>query len=662
MYGAYLSVLLTPDIFAVALQSLVNALTPKLPVHLQIKVKNMWSLGPQDYRKQLISDTLFLGVNEWESKRMLNLTHVVSSIGQLASFLQSNEVRTNAISSRSILVQIFSASHDSQRLMQITEMIKTALPSAVVVGATTMGEIASGQLLTGSTVLSLSFFSSARVTPIALPCEAGDEPATGKTMGTLIDACGNDIVGVLLLATPHNVHIMKLLRSLSAANRPYPIFGGGAGYYSQMPKEAFVFCNDTFFHQGAVAVVFQGKELELIACTHLGWLPLSQRMTVTEADGMLVKKIDGMPAFSVYQRYLDIKSGNNIFFDAMEFPLLFEEEDDIAAWLPISVDESGAMRFITELQAGEQFRIGYGDPNLVVEQSKQGQQAMADFLPDAIFLYSCVNRYRWMQDDVNLETQPFELIAPTVGFYTSCEFSGYGNDPRLLNSNMVIVGMREDGAAGSKKHPLGLLERKCLKRMNDAYICADRKQMRVISRLVHFIGVVTNELEDANKKLAQLAETDKLTQLSNRLKLDTLLQREMYLAERYDEDLAVVMMDIDKFKEINDAFGHLVGDAALVHVAKILQSNVRKTDIVGRWGGEEFLLICPRTNLEQAVRVAEKLRMALQNTCFSEFGSVTCSFGVTSYQASDTRAALLTRADGAMYKAKEWGRNQVMAE
>ena len=167
-------------------------------------------------------------------------------------------------------------------------------------------------------------------------------------------------------------------------------------------------------------------------------------------------------------------------------------------------------------------------------------------------------------------------------------------------------------------------------------------------------------LEETNQQLNILSVTDKLTQVYNRTKLDAVIQQEVNRTKRYQPDLSLIMLDIDHFKRINDEFGHTVGDSVLVLVATVLQDSIRKTDTVGRWGGEEFLIILPQTNQEQALAVAEKIRQAIASAHFAIAGLVTASLGVTSLSEGDNEQQFLTRADAALYRAKEAGRNRVV--
>lgn len=169
----------------------------------------------------------------------------------------------------------------------------------------------------------------------------------------------------------------------------------------------------------------------------------------------------------------------------------------------------------------------------------------------------------------------------------------------------------------------------------------------------------TRELEDKNQELARLAITDGLTGLFNRAKLDVELALEIARAERYDSLFSVVLMDIDHFKHINDSHGHQIGDSVLIELAEILRQTTRACDKAGRWGGEEFLVVCPQTDQTGAQRLAEHQRARIAEHRFATPCACTASYGVAQYRAGDKAATLLARADAALYRAKDAGRNCV---
>lgn len=169
----------------------------------------------------------------------------------------------------------------------------------------------------------------------------------------------------------------------------------------------------------------------------------------------------------------------------------------------------------------------------------------------------------------------------------------------------------------------------------------------------------TKELELKNLELERLSITDKLTNIYNRIKLDKTVFEQINLAKRYKQEFAIMIIDIDYFKKVNDTFGHQIGDTTLVEIANILKTNVRESDTVGRWGGEEFVIICPHTNLDGIKILANNIREKIENHSFPVIGNKTASFGVTVYQDEDNIESLIARADEALYNAKNNGRNKV---
>jgi diguanylate cyclase (GGDEF)-like protein len=161
------------------------------------------------------------------------------------------------------------------------------------------------------------------------------------------------------------------------------------------------------------------------------------------------------------------------------------------------------------------------------------------------------------------------------------------------------------------------------------------------------------------EELRFLAITDKLTGIYNRLKLDEVLTAEILRAKRYTRPLAVILIDIDQFKLVNDTYGHLIGDTVLKEVSSLLNENMRESDFVGRWGGEEFLVINPETTIAGALVLAQKLRKVIAEYAFAPVGRITISLGVASLVEGDQEDELLRRADEALYRAKNHGGNRV---
>lgn len=177
------------------------------------------------------------------------------------------------------------------------------------------------------------------------------------------------------------------------------------------------------------------------------------------------------------------------------------------------------------------------------------------------------------------------------------------------------------------------------------------------------VAKINAEMMILNRRLEKLANTDGLTGVWNRRYTFEQLQRCWTLSQRYNRSLSLIMLDVDRFKKVNDTYGHKTGDMVLMLVSAVLAQHIRDEDLCGRFGGEEFLIVCPDTELNEAVQLAERLRGLISYCPVPiESGelSVTVSIGVaTRYARHNQPEDLIAEADELLYKAKEGGRNQV---
>ncbi|MDD3463558.1 MAG: transporter substrate-binding domain-containing protein [Sulfurospirillaceae bacterium] len=178
--------------------------------------------------------------------------------------------------------------------------------------------------------------------------------------------------------------------------------------------------------------------------------------------------------------------------------------------------------------------------------------------------------------------------------------------------------------------------------------------------VVLFLLYRQHELKLYSQKLEVLSNTDKLTGIYNRLKLDDILDYEKKLFDRFGRPLSVIMLDIDHFKKVNDTYGHKVGDDVLKAIARIIEEHKRDTDSFGRWGGEEFLLVCRETDVAGVRALAEKFRKVIQDYEFPKKLSITASFGVAEFEKGETIEKVFDKVDKALYQAKNSGRNRVV--
>lgn len=243
------------------------------------------------------------------------------------------------------------------------------------------------------------------------------------------------------------------------------------------------------------------------------------------------------------------------------------------------------------------------------------------------------------------------------------EFTGYNSLEDFLKEHTCICELFEQsrdttqnyiGQAQSHKH--------CT---IDDKININKEEQEYTFLLTSNIFMVHQEerclviLEDITS-IEKVAVTDKLTTLYNRTKIDKILEDSLKKYKRYDENFSLILIDIDFFKNVNDTFGHQTGDDVLVNLAQLFKKNVRATDIVGRWGGEEFMIISPHTTKEDAFNLAKLIHKKVQEELFDTVGHLTISAGVSDIKECQDISNLIADADKKLYIAKTEGRNRVI--
>ncbi|WP_421205735.1 sensor domain-containing diguanylate cyclase [Aeromonas sp. 601027] len=170
---------------------------------------------------------------------------------------------------------------------------------------------------------------------------------------------------------------------------------------------------------------------------------------------------------------------------------------------------------------------------------------------------------------------------------------------------------------------------------------------------------VNEALQQRVEENRQLAETDALTGAASRYRLERALQLECERARRFHLPFTVIAMDVDNFKQINDSYGHNIGDQTLINIVALVRDHIREIDLLARWGGDEFMVLLPNTGREDALVVANKFQALMVTNPICPRGVTTMSFGVAEYQQGEQKESLMVRADRALYQAKQQGKNQI---
>lgn len=180
-----------------------------------------------------------------------------------------------------------------------------------------------------------------------------------------------------------------------------------------------------------------------------------------------------------------------------------------------------------------------------------------------------------------------------------------------------------------------------------------------VKQRIQELEIENSELKLEKEALAKISMTDSLTGLYNRVKVEETFLYEQKQSIRHGDSLSVILMDLDNFKSVNDSYGHNTGDIFLKEIATLLKKLFRSSDVIARWGGEEFLIVLPKTDLHTAKEIALKLRDNIQDAKFTGIGQRTSSCGVATLLLNESLASMIQRADTALYLAKDNGKNRV---
>lgn len=435
-----------------------------------------------------------------------------------------------------------------------------------------------------------------------------------------------------------------------------PMFGAKAGRSIRVMNPAKVYGNGAMMN-GIVAIIFAGESLRLYMDNCMGFREIGVEMMVTGTEGdNIITTIDNKPATEVYTKYLKVRPNKFFVQNVCEFPLIFHRDDCVIARVPSDYGENGEIHFTSDVSKGETFRLSYGNTDNLLRAVDNSLTELRRFEPEAVFLFECGNRVRFLKGQAYKETEGILERIPdaSVAIGYAELFMSPNGIGGALNSALVMVGLSEDSPGED-------VIRSCLCQSDeDSEAKEEREYVPLMQRILYFLERTSVELDAMNKELGRIAYTDQLTKIYNRWELENKVREALTGFDLTGKRAAVIFMDIDRFKRVNDTYGHDVGDLVLKATVNIVKDNLKPNHVFGRWGGEEFIYIIPDTDVETAAEFAEGLRRQIDENCFMTVRHMTMSFGVTMVGQGDDTDSLIKRADEALYAAKENGRNQVV--
>lgn len=566
---------------------------------------------------------------------MYRNTYTLQDIAELSGCIKAFQ-EAHPTPAPYLSISIFTHWNDPALIQAMTDGLSKAFPRAAIAGLTIAGGIEDGQMNTGKTILSFMAFDESPVEVLHYNMK--------------------DLRAVEILETQLTGNVEPFLDAISALPPSVAIFGGGADT-DDLNQPSYVFDKEAIMNEGFVIMLFRGT-VKVLTRSVLGWQPLGRQVTITAMDGnMVIKELDHI-AVNFYEKYLKIDPSVDFDKKTLSFPLVVEKDGVELVRLPMSCRKDGSLVFNIALHVGDKLRMAYGDPNEIINGSRRVLGRIRDFGPQGMLLFSCVVRRYYLKDDVNQILSAYERITPAAGGYTRGEIDRIEGHVYTMNMNLVSAAFREE--TKDHKRTIADITGDPSHMENDPALNLD-DFLSTVQCLVSFITVTSKELSDAYQKLAFVAGHDSLTDLLNRGRIEWVLRHLIEDTNKTHHTFSAIMIDIDSFKHINDTYGHSVGEDVLIRLADIMKSGVRPTDYAGRWGGDEFVILLPDTDIDQSEEVADRMRRNFAEADILPDGkAVTASFGVTTSYEGETLESFYRRMDSALYTAKGAGKNQVI--
>ena len=554
------------------------------------------------------------------------------------------------------LIQVFTGLTLEAEVKQIQSILKNKNKNIVFIGSTTAGEIYEGTVQENSINISIMEFDKTTIEHGYFIDE--NDYKLGQQIATSLFS--KNTQATILFIDGLKTNGNDVIDGISSINNTITLAGGMAGDNGYL-KNTFIFDNNGVYSKGSVAVSLNSETLNVFTQYQLNWQPIGQVMTVTKAEKNRLYEINGISASEIYRKYLGDRVGDNLPFSATEFPLLKIEEDglEVCRTFVHQFEEDGSLLTIGNLEVGDKVRLAFGNVDIILNSTKENIKEYHSFQPEALFVYSCTSRKAFLQSEIVAELSPLNKIAPNIGFFTYGEIYHKNNKNSLLNISLTILALSEQN---TKNIPI---EDSILSESEKEKNFIKNKHFLALDALTNLSNTVISELEEAKQQLKEQANRDYLTGLYNRRYFNEIAQDLINISKRERKPFSVIILDIDKFKSINDTYGHGIGDDVIKMLSQLLIESTRESDIVSRFGGEEFALLLPFTDKNGAFKIAEKLRMTVENKRINigngKIIRFTISLGVDCILNTDENISQsLDRADEALYVAKESGRNKVV--
>ncbi len=389
------------------------------------------------------------------------------------------------ISEKNILIQIF-CGQGKEILSQTVRELCMLIPQAVCIGTTTDGEIKNTKVYTLKTIISITVFEHTILK--SAYANTGKCFENGKLLANKLIEQNSKLLIVFTDGTTSNGE--EFLKGIESVNRDIVVAGGMAGDNGNF-IQTYISQSHHILSKGAVGVSLSSDILQVHSNYSFNWSPIGISHRVDNVKENRVYKIDDMTPVDFYTKYLGEEVATSLPATGIEFPLIIQRDGISIARAVIAKHDDGSLSFAGNLQKGDNVKLGFGNAELIINNSSTAIDQFNDIDVEVFFLYSCMARRRYMPDLIQIEVEPFAKIAPTAGFFTYGEFYHYNRHNSLLNQTLTAIALSE---SKNIKNNIPSSKSKTLKKHNE--------YATTIQALTHLIQQSTADLEKQAQKLA----------------------------------------------------------------------------------------------------------------------------------------------------------------
>lgn len=553
--------------------------------------------------------------------------------------------RSLGVKGSSLLISIFTSYTKREGLQEMVDALSLSFPEAEISGMTSSVCIEQGVNHTGKIIVLFEVFEKTYVHTICFDHEPGKEEAVGCAVMSEIAKISEPLCGIEILASQSDDRFSDFTPFLNVLTHELPgtlpVWGALADSQT-WPNHTYVFSKKYISTSGLVLRVYTG-DISIMLNHVLGFRPLSRPLTVTAMDGpMVIKELDHKPAVYYYDNYIHTPDFQE---QSLPFPLLQMQDGYVHAHLPQGRTLDGGILFNIRCTVGTELRLAYGDPELMLAETKKSWENMHAFGGESVHILSCAARYQFLNKNLSDVLANYNNLTPSFGIYAHGEIYRAGQQ-RLVAAHLTgnVAVFREAAEAHTKDVPYTPVHL--------------TQHMTHLLQLATFISTAMKELEETQDALQFAASHDSLTGLFHRGAMEKYLGQCIRNYAESSLALSAIMIDLDRFKEINDTYGHAAGDAVICTLSDLMKKHTEGRGYAGRWGGDEFLIILPGATLPMAEDLAIHMKEDLYQAHILPDGTpVSASFGVTIAHQGELEQTFYKRIDNALYAAKKNGKN-----